>query len=111
MNKKLFLLSVYDLPYEDEDDEILKEFFLAEDIVAVRNSAKNLNLHCLKWISCESITFFNGNQAYEIETKELPILKQDPALNKHLLEHMTKICNAMKKEGHYFMKIEPKSIE
>lgn len=108
MNNKLFLLSAYDLPYEDEDDEILKEIFLVEDIISLKKLAKNLNLRCLQWISLESITFFNGNQTYEIETKELPFLKQNPTVNKNLLEHIEKICRAMRKEGHYFMKIQPK---
>lgn len=95
------------MPYEDDDDEILKKFFLEEDIIHLKNTAEKLNLHCLRWISKESLTFFNGKQAYEIEIKELTLLKQNQFINNDLLEHITKICHAIKKEGYYFMKIEP----
>lgn len=62
MNNKLFFLSVYDMPYEDEEDEILKKVFLFEDIILLKITAEKLNLHCLRWISLESMTFSMENK-------------------------------------------------
>lgn len=108
MDVLTFQFSAYDLPYEDETDEILQKKFLKKDIINLQNAAEQLDLPCLRWISLESMTFFNEKQTYEIKTKELFILKKDPTVNKDLLEHIEKIIHAMNQEGHCFMKIEPK---
>lgn len=95
------------MPYEDEDDEILKKIFLEEDVIHLKNTAEKLNLHCLRWISKESLTFFNRKQAYEIEMKELIILQKIETLNKELLHHIKQMAREIAKEGYYFIKIEP----
>ena len=108
MKNELFLISVYDMPYEDDEDEILKEIYLKEDVIHLKKAAEELNLHCLRWISEESKTFFNGKQAYEIELNELPILQKDQTLNKKLLQHIEQMARAIAREGYYFIKIEPR---
>lgn len=86
-----FLFSAYFTPYEDETDEILKKVFLKDDIINLKISAQKLNLHCLQWISYESKTFFNSKQLEEIQTKELPILQNDPLIKKELLEQIVEL--------------------
>lgn len=108
MDALTFQFSAYDLPYEDETDEILQKDFLKKDILHLQNIAEQLGLPCLRWISVVSMTFFNDKQTYEIKIRELPILKKDPTVNKDILEHIEKIIHAMNQEGHCFMKIEPK---
>lgn len=65
MKSLTFVFSAYDLPYEDETDEILQKKFSKKDIENLQKVAEQLELPCLRWISFESMTFFNEKQTFE----------------------------------------------
>ena len=107
MLKVYFLLSAYDYPYEDDDDEILKTTYslhVIQDLVAV---AKVNDLPCLSFISMKNKTYFNQNQVFEIVKNELPILKMNQNLNKDLLKTIEQIADLILHEGYQFLKFEP----
>jgi len=103
-----FLLSAYDYPYQDEDDEIKKTLYSSHDIRDVASMAKLNKFPCLSFISLKNKTYFNQKQVFEIVKNELPILKASQALNNDLLKTIEQIADLVLHEGYQFLKFEPK---
>lgn len=101
-----FLVSAYDTPYQDSDDEMLKEIFSVENIIDLIQLARQYNMKCLSNISLESKTFFNQKQVFEITRNELPILRTNEKLSKKLLDTLERISSLVF-EGYQFLKFEP----
>jgi hypothetical protein len=104
---KKFQISAFDLPYEEDDDELLKEIYSYEDILNLKIASQNENLPCLSFISLESNTYFNEKQIFEIINNELPKLKEQAHLNISILDMIMKISNLILHEGYSFLKIKP----
>jgi len=104
---KKFQLSAFNLPYEEDDDELLKEIYSHEDIQTLKIAAHNEDLPCLSFISLESNTYFNEKQVFEIINIELPKLENQKNINTSIPDTIKKISNLILHEGYSFLKIQP----
>ena len=103
---KKFQISAFDLPYEEDDDELLKELYSYEDIKNLKIAAQNEDLPCLSFLSLESNTYFNAKQVFEIINIELPKLENQKNLNTSMLTNIVKISDLVLHEGYSFLKFE-----
>jgi hypothetical protein len=102
-----FLISAYDYPYGNNEDELLISKYSYQDIQNIAEIAQRENLSSLRFISSKSKTYFNEKQVLNIINKEIPILKSYKNINTDILEHIIKIADFVINEGFYFLKIEP----
>jgi hypothetical protein len=102
-----FLISAYDIPYQEKGDEVLKEKYSIKDLEKIISLAEKDNLSCLSLISLGSKTYFNESQCLEIKKNELPQLRKYENINKNLLNNINKIIELVLQEGYSFLKFEP----
>lgn len=103
-----FIISAYDHPYEDIDDEVLKKIYPLKDIQFLIETATRKQLSCLRFISLDSTTYFNQKQSLEIKNFEIPKLRSNSTINQELINALEQIIELVA-EGYQFLKIEPLS--
>jgi len=103
-----FIISAYDHPYEDIDDEVLKKMYSLKDMQLLVETATSKQFSCLRFISLDSKTYFNQKQSLEIKNFEIPKLRSNSNINQELINTLEKIIELVV-EGYQFLKIEPVS--